>query len=357
MHIANRVPWMVCGSMTVMLAACGEPLLRDDLPNVPPTEARPLATERVTDTLTQVLSPTVDVLFMVDNTKSMVDEAQFLQANFPSFKQWFLDSGLDYHIGIVNADMSSPASRGKLQRSASGKLWIDGLDDDTSAQFETNQVLDTEGAEPTRGTESILASMESRVAADFNDGFFRDDASIHVVAISDERDFSESAGNLPQDNFIDWFDGLRRTSEERSFSAIEDPSLPAYRGRDYRTIARKVGGVLWDIRAADWGPALDELGVRATGRKTEYFLSRLPVEDTVEVVVNQPDSKGIIVLEPERAFLVDGAPVDADGGPAEPGSWYYTETRNSIRFVEFVPATEAQIVITYDARSSSVNPI
>ena len=53
----------------------------------------------VTDVSTQVTTPEVDVLFVIDNSCSMNNEQSELTANFPSFMAYFLDSGLDYHIG------------------------------------------------------------------------------------------------------------------------------------------------------------------------------------------------------------------------------------------------------------------
>src|SRR5687767_15154056 len=93
-----------------------------NLPSPPPTT--------VTDVFVQVTTPKVDVLWVIDNSGSMEDEQADLVANFPAFMDFFLGSGLDYHIGVTSTDLDRNynGSMGKL-------VMIDGikyLDPETS---------------------------------------------------------------------------------------------------------------------------------------------------------------------------------------------------------------------------------
>ena len=65
----------------------------------------------------QVTVPSVDVLWVIDNSCSMTEEQQALTDNFNKFVQYFVGSGLDYHIGVVstNWDNESGDHRGKLR--------------------------------------------------------------------------------------------------------------------------------------------------------------------------------------------------------------------------------------------------
>ena len=52
---------------------------------------------------------TVDVLLVVDNSCSMIEEQGKLSTNFPNFIQYFEDAEVDWHIGVVTTD--SPRCR------------------------------------------------------------------------------------------------------------------------------------------------------------------------------------------------------------------------------------------------------
>ena len=324
-------------------------------PDVQPSdEPRPVEGTEVTDIIIQTVTPTVDVLYMVDNSCSMSDDQAALAENFPTFMRWFLGSGLDYHIGVVSSDMVDPTHRGKLQ-AGFGKKWIDNDDNNQIAQFTQMAVLGSSGAFPERGTAGVFFSQEDSDAISFNDGFFRDTSAIHTIAVSDERDYSQAQGDVNLNEFINWYDGLKRNADERTFSAIEDPNARSYvsGGRFYAEVTEVIGGVTWDVKSDNWARALDELGLRATGRKTEYFLSQLPVDATIDVTVRTPlEGDAFNEATYPRAFWSNGELFLEDGSPAEGSVWYYVEGRNSITFVEFVPGDLAEVVITYNARST-----
>ncbi|MBX2804285.1 MAG: hypothetical protein KTR31_41875 [Myxococcales bacterium] len=310
--------------------------------------------QEITDTILQTVTPSVSILFMVDNSCSMSDDQDELAKNFPSFMNWFLGSGLDYHIGVISSDMQRNSDKGKLVR-ARGKLWITKDDNDQIGFFRQLAVLGAGGTFPERGTGAVFNSMEDSAAVDHNRGFFRDGSAIHTVAVSDEKDYSEPEGDITTSEFTNWYDGLRRDPDQRTFSSIENPDAFSYvaGGKSYGQVTSNVGGVFYDLRDDDWARALDRLGVQVSGHKTEYFLSQLPKLGTVEVTANvpQPDGQYVEFLFPQ-AFEQDGMWVDAEGNPADDDAWYYSEGRNSISFLDYVPPDLAQVSITYIGRTS-----
>ena len=86
--------------MGLMLAAC--------------VDEPPLRRRTQTDTFFQEIRRTVDILLVVDNSCSMIDEQQKLAANFDNFISQFLDAEVDYQIGVVTTDMSDPEHQGRL---------------------------------------------------------------------------------------------------------------------------------------------------------------------------------------------------------------------------------------------------
>ena len=334
---------------------------RDELPVEPSEEPRPVESETALDVIVQTVTPSVDILYMVDNSCSMADDQADLSENFPTFMRWFLGSGLDYHIGVVSSDIRDPSHTGKLQ-GGFGKRWISTDDNNQIAQFQQMAVLGNGGASPEKGLAGIYFSKTDAQAIRHNDGFFRDSSAIHTICVADEWDYTTE---ISLGEFTNWYDGLKRAADERTFSAIESPSPGASGGggQRYGLVTQQIGGVLWNVHDEDWSPALDLLGLRATGRKTEYFLSQLPVEPSIRVTVRtplgdgtDPDEDFIEELYP-RAFWQGDTLVNADGEEIDGAHWYYVEGRNSITFVNFVPDDLARVAIEYTVRSSVVDEV
>ena len=83
----------------LLLSACNEP--------------PPLRRRTQTDTFFQEIRRTVDILLVVDNSCSMIDEQQKLAGNFDNFIEQFLEADVNYQIGVVTTDMSDPEHQGR----------------------------------------------------------------------------------------------------------------------------------------------------------------------------------------------------------------------------------------------------
>lgn len=341
-------------SLLVVLALGGcsqEGGFREKIPQPELGNIGSVDSQTQTDIITQTVNPSVDILYMVDNSCSMSNDQQDLSNNFPVFMQHFLNSGLDYHIGVVSSDIVENSENGRLQGGL-GELYITADQNNQINRFTAMAVLGAGGHFPEKGIAGVYRSYELH-GDGFNSGFFRDDSALHVIAVSDEFDYTEP-GIITIDEFINWFDGLKRSADNRSFSAIEDPNAFDYASyaKPYRRVTASIGGVYWNIQDENWSPALDQLGLRATGLKTEYFLSKLPLETSIEVVVKTPieGAPGKYSELPQtEAQLIDGE--------WQEGDWYYTEGRNSINFLSDVPSELSQIWITYTVRSSVVTDV
>lgn len=318
----------------VMLALVGctnEAGIRPDLPDPNFSVAAPLRDTRQVDQIRQVSIPSVDILWMVDNSCSMFDEQSDLTENFPFFMDYFLGSGLDYHVGVTSSDTISSDYSG-----SSGTLVIrDGfkyIDPDTPnpvALFVSMATLGVTGRFPERGLGGTYLALEvERDRA--NAGFYRDDAALHTIIISDEPDFTQI---ITQPEYADWYDGLKPDRDNRSFSAIITPG----RGQKYQDTVEDVGGIEWSLDQQNWPAVLDLLGLQAAGLRREYYLSQLPVPGTIEVSV-------------ENA-------VGAEFVFEETTDWTYDQTRNSISFVEYIPEATSTVSIAYIVLSSQVEEV
>jgi hypothetical protein len=211
----------------------------------------------------------------------------------------------------------------------SGEKFIHPGVEDPIELFSRMATLGTSGSGSERGMGGAYLALEP-LRDTANAGFFRDDAAIHTIVISDEPDHTP-ASLVTQDEFVDWYESLKPVPADRTFSSIVDPQI----GATYASLTRQLGGVFWDLADGDWPGLLDRLGVQAAGLKTEYFLSQIPNPDTIVVQVVTEDG--------------------AAQGPFEEGTeWFYESERNSVSFVEFVPDELSHVIVTYEAISTGV---
>jgi hypothetical protein len=279
----------------------------------------------------------------------MAEEQAKLVQNFPVFMQFFIDSGLDWHVGVVSTDTGASDERGKLQ-GAGGYRYLTAAAPDPIALFTDMAVMGTGGSGDERGRRAAWLALTDPLKSSFNNGFYREDASLNVIVISDEND---SSGAEPTRNeFINFMTTLKEDPELVTFSAIVGPvgGCPtADSGTEYLSVSEAVGGITESICASDWEPVLEELGLQAAGLRREYFLSELPVPGTIKVVVKD----GGYVYEGVDAALITG-PGDMDR-LCEASSCFtftYSPARNSILMDDYVPSPLAQINIEYQLLSA-----
>lgn len=307
-----------------------------------------------TDVITQVTTPKVDVLWVIDDSCSMADEQQKLAENFPLFIEFFLDSGLDWHIGVLSTDMTANSKSGKLQ-GAAGFKYLDNDVPNPAGLFADMAQLGTGGSFEEKGRAAAYAALTDPLLSGYNAGFYRDEASLHLVAISDEED--QSGNNPTRNEFIGFLRSLKQEDDMVTFSSIVGPNpaaCGAQTGSNYHAVTNAIGGIIESICEDDWAPVLEELGLQAAGLRREYFLSELPVADSIRVYVEDGDYVygGVNRIQLE----------DSDLPTACSETWQnatfcftydYDDRRNSIIMEEFVPSPLAQVNITYDLLSGA----
>ena len=298
------------------------------------------------DVITQIAKPEVDVLWVIDNSCSMAEEQTTLVNNFDAFIGYFLDSGLDWHIGVTSTDIRDngiPGNFGTLR--SIGEIRY--IDEDTPNPIETFRQMASLGVTGS-GNETGISAAYNAIAVHGDPGpnqdFYREDATLSIITISDENDYSTDPS---LNEFISWLSNLKSSIDDVSYSSIvcldqdllngfycgtttfSQPSL----GSNYISVTNAIGGILWDVREYDWAPVLDQLGLQAAGLKREFFLTDVPIVETLDVwVVIQPEDSGM--GETHYNFKID---VD----------YTYSQVRNSITFITFVPPQLSRVEIEY----------
>lgn len=317
------------------------------------------------DRFTQLETPEVDILFVIDNSCSMSDEQASLTANFASFIQFADAQGLAYQISVVSTDMSGgfggPQCTGNatpqrpmgMSQAACG-YFADGNGTNTQQNpdwriitpneqpspevaFTAVATQGTRGSGTEKGLESAYQALSSPLITGWNSGFLRPDAYLALIFISDEEDQS------PQtvDFYVNYFKAIKgfRNANLFSASAIVVPEGGGFGGSNvghrYTELAERTGGIFESILTTDWAQALQNLGLSVFGYKSRFFLSNQPLEETIEVLVN-------------------GTIVGSAGSGATPSGsvlWTYEAAGNSVNFATLaIPEPGSEILVRYVAR-------
>lgn len=209
----------------------------------------------------------VDVLFTIDYSGSMSEELQALQNTFDAFITNFVALGLDYHIAVTTADENDATFRGPV---------IDPSTPDPVGEFVRQTGLGGGGGEmPYAASKNALTAP--LVTAE-NAGFLRADATLAIVAVSDEiGDDTMSAGD-----YVRWLKSLKADPTMVSFSGVVPPEtgfgciaapLPS---KNYHTAIRQTGGVWGNICNLNFRPFLSYLSYVAAGLEFRFTLTETP---------------------------------------------------------------------------------
>lgn len=267
----------------------------------------------------------LDVLFVVDNSASMADEQDHLVTEIGSFLDLLVGSDLDYHIGVTSTDLDNSlnGTKGKL-RTFGGLSYIDTKTADPQATFVGMAAMGTSGSNSEKGLGAAYLAIEDDAGT--NGAFYRDDAALHTIVVTDEPDYSASVVTIT--DFITWYDGLKTDPADASLSCLCDPDL----GGTYLSVASAVDGLQLSV-ADDWTASLAALGaatVDLTVPPTTFLLTGLPIEETLELTVEEVDGNVL-------AFVVGT-------------DWTYDAKANSVSFLAYVPPHAGIVRVTYALR-------
>lgn len=243
------------------------------------------------DDFTQPLRPMVDVLWVVDDSGSMGEEQQNLANNFSSFINSATALDTDYHLGVISTYVEG--EEGGMLYACSGPLWIS----DTQAigeqqnQFRCN-VKTTDWPRP--NSDSQEAGLQAaRLALDYphidghNAGFYREEAKLYIIIVTDEVDQSDGT---PQ-QYVDYFRNLKGLGNPDLLNISAVSGLPPdgcetaeSNQPDYDAV-NLVGGQFRSICTPDWSDMISALGLDVFNARQQFPLSRPATAPTIAVTV------------------------------------------------------------------------
>ena len=314
------------------------------------------------DIFDQPTEPTVDVLFVVDDSGSMSDDQDELAANFPQFFTTSNVAAANYHIAVTTTltvgnncvDIGGNANCADHEMSGwytacSNERFLTPASSNAANQFSCNvQVSDTRNpSRPTsdggegglRGAYNFLSPPNINDPA-INGGFLREEAKLHVIMVSDEPDQSRG----PTDLYVDFFRNIKGFRNEGlvAVSAIAkrdnercstDDDVGSER---YEDVVNALNGRFQSLCAQDWSANMRALGLDSLGLQVEFFLTRAATASTLQVCVRTGSTTATCQAVQQTSA---GAP----------NGWFYDASNNSVVFNSgSVPGRGSRVEVRYE---------
>ena len=248
-----------------------------------------------------------DILFVVDNSCSMEEEQADLSSNAQDFVDTLVAAGTDFQISVITTDSPEPVvSTITSDEYSAGKDLSDAVMVGTSGSpFEMGQEMARRALEPT---------------GPLGRGFAREDATLSIVVISDENDYSP----LTELEYYDFFMSIK-DEELFFFHSVVGvgiyPGCTIEVGDRYLDQSWYTGGSSLDI-CASWGASLTTLANPVYIVPSIYPLTKPAIPSTVEVYL--------------------------DGYPVSKG-WYYDPAVNTVYFTDIsMISGEESLHVMYD---------
>lgn len=246
----------------------------------------------------------VDVLFVVDNSGSMAEEQQGIGNKINGFLNKI--NGLNWQIAItttdprpdtvITGDTNRPWGDGQLRPfdSNSGSQYILRSNQVTAADAQTklsNAIqMGIAGSGDERGIYGAYRAVERSTVAGVNRDFFRPNAKLAVILISDEDECSTGAGGCPAataaksvpQNMIDHVRATLGQNKGFSFNSIiyipNDASCTTGQkaGAVYKEMSTLTGGVVASVCATDYTTPLNVIGSRVVSLVNSASLTCAP---------------------------------------------------------------------------------
>lgn len=181
------------------VASCSPPTPKAYLkPNMPE--------EKVIQDNTQVFDPKVDILFVVDNSGSMSTHQRNLAANVAKFTSTFTKSSvLDYNIGVLTTDMEGQSwgARKACCGQLVGNVRVVNKNTPGADQIlASNFVVGIDGSAEEKSFDPVMAALTPPNLTGWNNGFYRQDAALAVIFLTDAEDQSENTNPQGLYNFL-----------------------------------------------------------------------------------------------------------------------------------------------------------
>lgn len=261
----------------------------------------------------------VDILWVIDNTPSMAQHQNVLAQKSGAFLNGLLSRNLDFRIAATTVDMRSGGNVGKFIGSPAV---LSKSTPNIAAAFNQKITVAEESYDLEQGLGAMKRAFELRTST--NTGFFRDDALLVVIVVTNEEDGSQ---DNPGDyiNFLDtikprtpigdrnWvfhFIGVTGAAGENC-STYGNYTEPGYK---YMQLVDNSGGAKTTVCTGDFAAALAGVEKRIYDMASRFYLDRVPDVNSIEVLINgvkisQDPVNGWTYIEADNSIQLHGSAI------------------------------------------------
>jgi hypothetical protein len=232
---------------------------------------------------------TVDVLWVADDSASMIVERRRLAADFEAFLEMLIASNdsIDYRVGVTSTNVGPAGLNGRLRGP-----WIDRSTPNATQVFAAQLEFPETLTRQEQGLEAARLAIDGTT----NPGFLRAGAALAVIVLSDEDDSSYGSpahyaralrsSKGPGNEGLVTVSAIAGPVPDGCIPPGEDDILwaeaePAVR---YQQLVQATGGAFGSI-CQDFGPTLERVVKTVRTLRRIYPLSLAPLPATIRVKV------------------------------------------------------------------------
>ena len=272
----------------------------------------PAKHEKVTNTGGEkyTFNPRVDILFVIDDSGSMSDHQNNLQKNVEKFTR-LLDANqiLDYHFGVITSSLNSAGRKGGYGKLVGPVTVVDRNTPNGLKTLRENIVVGTSGSATEMFFDPVKRALSAPLITNENKGFYRDDAHLAVIFLTDADDQSY---DLEPQTYFQFLVGLKGGDPKKVLhygAFIPRGNMDCDREGEpepdrIEEVMTLFGGKSFELCDPDFGDKLADLALdleTQVGRV--MYLSRAADPSTIQVTFGN----GILPNDPEKGWVYDPA--------------------------------------------------
>lgn len=241
----------------------------------------------------------VDLVFVVDNSRSMSQQQSKLAQSIPGLIDGLLGLKMDLHIAVLSTSTegdprTTVVNGGKF---LGDPAYFTNSSPNLKESLKYRLLQGEVGSNLENGLDSIkLAFSNPHLSSSRAAGFLRNDARLVIIVLSDDNDKK----TVSTDTYINFLNVLKPPFEDGSqawllnYIGLLDVDEPACRaahiqndpGIRYMELSGYSGGVNQSICANDFTSAVSNIRARVIQIMTDYYLQSIPDLSTIQVFIN-----------------------------------------------------------------------
>lgn len=237
----------------------------------------------------------VDILFVVDNSKSMLQYQQRLAAQTQNMVSTLNSLKMDYRVAVTTTTMSKDSVTYPMTRKIMGIPTY--LTSSNINLLQDRIIVGESGSDLERGLDSMTLVTSKSYLSSIGSDFIRDDALLAVIFMSDERDQSSEFGDPNSSDFINLLNGRKPNFESGAkawlvnyIGILTNQSCDILGGNvsigtQFINLVTASRGVKSSICDVDLSLAVSNIKARIVDQITAYRFAKQPNKSTISVVV------------------------------------------------------------------------